>query len=59
MPKTELATRLPETLARKLVHLAQIAPDDLRGLELLIDDAIARHQEDDRIKRLALFHRVK
>lgn len=48
-----------DILTRKLAQLAQIAPEEVKGVELLVDDALARHQEEARTKRLTLFSRVK
>lgn len=48
-----------EALAKKLARLARIAPVEVEGVELLVDDALERHHEEDRAMRLSLFHRVK
>jgi len=46
-------------LTRKLAHLARVDPDAARGVELLVDDALARHQEQARAERLARFARLR
>lgn len=56
---TTAAQRLPEALARKLVYLLHIGPDEMRGLEILVDDAIKRHVEADRARRLSFLRRIK
>jgi hypothetical protein len=59
MSKTVAVPVSLDMLTRKLAQLAKIAPEEVKGVELLVDDALARHQEDARTNRLTLFSRVK
>jgi hypothetical protein len=46
---------IPATLTvliQQIILLSRLAPSELRGLELLVDDALARHQEEARAARL-------
>lgn len=59
MPKPETLTGVLDTLTRNLVHLAAIAPEELVAFAVLVDAAVKRHEEEERAKHVALFHRVK
>jgi hypothetical protein len=59
MPNPVVVSVALDALAKKLATLARIAPDEVKGVELLVDDALERHHEEERAKRLAMFSRVK
>lgn len=42
-----------DALTRKLARLAQLAPGEVKGVEILVDDALERHAEDARRRPLA------
>lgn len=59
MPNRVLVSVALNSLTQKLVRLAKLAPNEVKGVELLVDDALERHHEEERSKRLKMFTRVK
>jgi len=59
MPKALIATIALDELTRKLAYLARFAPDEVKAVETLVDEAIARHREEASLRRRLMFSRVK